>query len=361
MFHHKETEPTLGDVGRDDFFWPPPVVALWFRSQQGRPSPGSDRELRPMLYRDGQDALERYQDFAGRDRSRLDPALVRQLAEQYVRRPGLPLRLRSSRAVTGTPVEAAAREFAAFVTDIERHGAFLGAISDCVDDPDDPTTCRDDEVCAAYPHLWPVAARASSYDEENLLDAMELVAKLASKPSDGFVYHDYGRDWHPRGGLDKQAGTRLVAFYSNHLLTTYGLPYRMNEDGKVENALDEATAALAGDLREHTGEPRLDDDIANGLEVFRDRHATRLAREQSIASLMRWLEPAKLALLSIPDYNGLVNHLFNMSNNYGIRHGHVDAPKKRQQEPHNPSVLHPVLLRLTLDLIWVARQEGLLE
>lgn len=269
--------------------------------------------------------------------------------------------LRSVPPADSLGILPAARDLRRLIKDFEATGAFAEAFGDynCGDYLLEPLV--EDDVLASWSEakVWPLA-HDSEVTEDRLLDTAAILASVVSRPSHLAP--------HPFGGCTgsdaakpfTREPARAIAVYAiNRILDTHCLPYRMLSDGSIESSL--RAVGPPPDALDSIGQQRPDlfEELSEARRTAADRHATTRELRAAITSLYRRLELVRKDLQQRPATKPLVTHVFDMANNYDIRHG--DKPHKEQKQLSNPLVDLGVLLRLMMDLVWVAHEEGFYE
>lgn len=233
---------------------------------------------------------------------------------------------------------------------------------DCVDAGFVPgTTGRDTKAYflkkLRKDRLWPIEDNLANYSEDDLFDVIELLFDLIAKPVDGY-YHEYcGCGWHYRTFDEKTAQSEFRTEI-NEFLRDYKEGYELSEDGEILIIGDTGFELLL-----ETEIPEFDpDNIDNRLQLallkFRRYRSSDDEKREAVRALADILEYIR------DEYNTFLpkkdeSDLFNIINNYGIRH-HTTS----QKTDYDPSIWLPWMfytflasIHLSLRLI----KEGSLE
>lgn len=174
------------------------------------------------------------------------------------------------------------------------------------------------------PNLWPIQEKCQLYSEDDLFDVIEFLFDYISKPIDGY-FHDWDNcGWHYKV-FDKEEGRKEFHKEINEYLRDYKSGYELSMDGEIlalpEIGMETLFTAALPSYNE--------DNVNNRLEIavrkFRNRHASPEERRDAIrdlADVLEFLRPKLQSVITRKDENDL----FNIANNFGIRH-HNDSQK----------------------------------
>lgn len=169
------------------------------------------------------------------------------------------------------------------------------------------------------PDLWDAAPDA--WEEEDLLDFIEVMHDLAARPTAGY-YHYYGDcGWHP-SRFSTQSGQRLYRWRMNALLDTTTLDLRLAESGEDRGRL---VRVAAGDLTRlvdevlENSEANNAETVSHAVALFRSRTSNRETRRSAVVALAGVLE-SRRSLLQHHLLKKDEAALFQIANNYAIRH-----------------------------------------
>ncbi|OWV77375.1 hypothetical protein ATY76_01040 [Rhizobium sp. R339] len=171
--------------------------------------------------------------------------------------------------------------------------------------------------------LWPLDEKYAFYAEEDLLDVIEYLYSIVSKPIDG-TYHsfnDCGMHWET---FNKHEGEKVFREKINGLLDLYQVKFELSETGDVMHKPDRGFEAIfAADTP--TKDKNIRERIDSAVAQYR-RHGSNLDdRRQAVRDLADVLEYLRPQVKTVLD-NKDENDLFNIANNFGIRH-HNDKQK----------------------------------
>jgi hypothetical protein len=165
--------------------------------------------------------------------------------------------------------------------------------------------------------LWPIHRRSEFYSEDDFFDVVEFLFQQVSKPIDG-NYHsfaDCGMHWETFNKIDGQVQFREKI---NEVLAYYEKPFELSSLGEVLNKPEVGFDAIfEADI------PSKDVNIVqriNSAVLRYRRHGASLDdRRQSVRDLvdvLEFLRPKVKEFLTNSDEKDL----FNIANNFGIRH-----------------------------------------
>lgn len=167
--------------------------------------------------------------------------------------------------------------------------------------------------------LWPIETTSASYSEDDLFDVIELLYDTVSQgvQEEGYFHNFNGCGWHYRVFAAQPAKTDFRAEV-NDLLQDYKHGFELTEGGEVVELPDPNLHQL---LRAPlpTGSQRYTDEIEEASLILRRRHSTIAERRNAVRMLVDILESLR------PKLKGVITNkdeddLFNIANNFGIRH-----------------------------------------
>jgi len=195
----------------------------------------------------------------------------------------------------------------------------------CVDAGDVPGKLGDDIEAQILrnlrkTNLWPIQDKCSDYSEDDLFDVIELLYDWISRPvpQDG-DYHSWNQcGWH-YSVFDQQAGREEFRQEINEILRDYGSGFELSSQGEIlalpEQGLDHLLRADLPGYDPQNVERR----IEAAIHKFRSRRSSLDDRRDAVrdlADVLEFLRPQLGQVLTRKDENDL----FNIANNFGIRH-----------------------------------------
>jgi len=167
------------------------------------------------------------------------------------------------------------------------------------------------------PLPWPLPENLSAFTEEDLFDIIEFLHDHTSKPTEG-QYHTYGDCGQHWVEFDAAAGRGDWRHRLNSLLRDYRTGFELSAAGEVFHAQPKGM--------ENLGEqplPSLDAAVAARIDAsllkFRRRGSTlddRRGAVRDLVDVLEFVRPKLHLVLSHQDESDL----FNLANNFGIRH-----------------------------------------
>jgi hypothetical protein len=238
------------------------------------------------------------------------------------------LRTGKNKNADGFPLETIKEMFLRLFCELREEGYFseylgwscvdMGKVEGVVKSPD-----LDMLLKLRKKHLWPIEQRYVDYTEDDLLDVIEYLYTVVSKPVEG-TYHSYndcGMHWE---SFNKREGETIFREKMNELLGLYRARFELSEDGEVLHRAEKGFEAIFA-----AETPTTDANILSRINAavirFRKHGSTVDDRRQAVRDLVdvfEYLRPQVKAVLDTKDENDL----FNIANNFGIRH-HNDKQK----------------------------------
>lgn len=228
----------------------------------------------------------------------------------------------------GLPIEDTVELFSRVFRQLEVDGYFDEAFGFwCVDADHIEGNVKDIELemllTIRKKNLWPIPEYASSYTEDDFLDVIEFLYQNVSKPIDGTMhsYSGCGMHWET---FNKREGQDHFREKINGVLGHYKNKFELSQSGEVLHKPEEGFEQIF-----NADVPSKDSNIVGRINAatnnFR-RHGSSIDdRRQAVrdlADVLEYLKPQVQELLTNKDENDL----FNIANNFGIRH-HNDKQK----------------------------------
>lgn len=175
--------------------------------------------------------------------------------------------------------------------------------------------------------LWPFTYSLESCSENELFDIIEFLFDFISAPiTENGYFHNYCNcGWHYKNldtDFDKEIGQKEFRQEINKILSCYLSGYELTEKGEIFAIPDKGFATLLNrdvPFREDDLEKRL----GHAIDLFRNRHSTKEQRRDALKNLGDILEKLRndaSKILTKKDENDL----FQVLNNFGIRHNNVN-------------------------------------
>jgi hypothetical protein len=230
----------------------------------------------------------------------------------------------------GLPLDDIKELFLGVYSSLHRESYFDEAFGFyCVDAGDIPGTVADvpREILLKLHkrNLWPIDGRISHYDEDDLFDIVEFLFRYVSKPmaGDPHNYGGCGMHWHT---FSKALGQKHFREQINEMLGHYARRFELSRDGEIlekaaagfEPIFDAAVPSTDGNVK-----TRIDEAVL----LYRRRGSTVPDRRRAVRELADVLEYLRNKVSSVLTEKD-EKDLFNIANNFGIRH-HNDKQKTK--------------------------------
>jgi len=171
--------------------------------------------------------------------------------------------------------------------------------------------------------LWPIEEHCSQYSEDDFFDIIEFLFQHVSKPMNSHFhdYHDCGMHW---SDFNSSAGRDEYRRRTNRVLSQYISRFELAPSGEVLHAPEQGFEQIF-----NAEIPSQDEKVTSRIKAavvrFRRHGSTKDDRRQAVrdlADVLEYLRPMVQKLLTNKDERDL----FNLANNFGIRH-HNDKQK----------------------------------
>ncbi|HEX9991499.1 MAG TPA: hypothetical protein VGB14_01090 [Acidimicrobiales bacterium] len=220
---------------------------------------------------------------------------------------------------------AVVRRVRRLIDELEREHLFSEALGfECVDGNgrSDTSAATELERRVRKAHLLDVADEAWSADD--LCDFLEVFHDMASRPTRGWEHDFCNCGWHPTA-YSKRSGQALYRWRVNEELANTSLGLRMATDGEDIGRMVRVTPPALAELESYASESNAPDrdELRHAVAMYRSRGAGRNARRSAVIALARLLEDRR-QLLKRELFTGDEQALFNIANNYDLRHRGVN-------------------------------------
>ena len=180
------------------------------------------------------------------------------------------------------------------------------------------------------PNLWPIETKIDEYSEDDLFDIVELLYDFVSKPLEGFYHQWNGCGWH-YSTFDKITGQSEFRSELNPFLNGYLEGYELSLDGQIlfqgGPGLKEL---LATEIPVH--DPKnVDEKVKYAVLKFRRHRASVEDKKEAVRTLADVLEFLRPQIKQLP-LSKDEGDLFNIANNFGIRHHNPDQKTDYDQD-----------------------------
>jgi len=202
--------------------------------------------------------------------------------------------------------------------------------------------------------LWPITPKCWAYKEEDLFDIIEFLFDQVSKPeTTGAYYHSYGDCGYHYKQFYKKPGQSEFRAEINQLLRDYGDGYELSAEGIILNLPEAGMAPLLETQLPNCDPENIKARVDNAILKFRRYRSSIEERHEAVRELvdvLEFLRPKLKDVITKKDESDL----FNIINNFGIRHHNL-----KQQTDYDQSVWLPWMFYFYLATIHAVT--GLIE
>ncbi|OPY51617.1 MAG: hypothetical protein A4E48_01460 [Methanosaeta sp. PtaU1.Bin060] len=215
------------------------------------------------------------------------------------------------------------RLFRELYMDFSRRSYFQEAFGDyCADAGEIPGTLGLDIEAQMFlifrkRNLWPIADKCSAYSEEDLFDVIEFIYDYISKPIKGW-FHQYDNSWHYEK-FNKNEGLQEFRDKINLLLKDYKNGFELSENGEILIRIGNGLEGLVTNDFPKCDPKNIDNRINTAILKFRRYNSSKEDRRDAVrdlADVIEFLRPELKRVVTQKDESDL----FNIANNFGIRH-----------------------------------------
>jgi hypothetical protein len=233
---------------------------------------------------------------------------------------------RAGRSGTGgkLSLEDVKRVFAAQFEQLQTEGYFQQYLGyECVDAGFVPGSVGTDlqaELLLALgkPDLWPVAMALDNWSEDDLFDMIEFLYDHISKPTKRHFHGFSNCGWHC-SEFDRAAGRIEYRDKVNRLLRAYDGGFELSEEGEVLARSPTGFEPLMDAPLPHNDSDNVTSRVEAAIHKFRRHRSSVEDRRDAVrdlADVLEYLRPKLRSVLVSKDEQDL----FNIANNFGIRH-----------------------------------------
>jgi len=249
----------------------------------------------------------------------------------------------------------------ALYSSLEKLGYFQEAMGyRCVDEGDVPGTMGEDIEAYFFLRLrreglYPIESCSEQYTEEDVFDIMELLYDHVSQPVSGHhhTYNDCG--WH-YNEFDEEGGRKEFREEVNRLLSDYGRGYELLVLGEVVALPEPGMKGLFAEPETKVDPANVEERIVRAQQLFLSRRSSTHDRRDAVKELtdvLEFLRPTVKKQLLKADEQAL----FNIANNFGIRHHRPSQQTDYDTEIWLSWVFHVYLATLQAVTKTLAKQE----
>ncbi len=167
-------------------------------------------------------------------------------------------------------------------------------------------------------NLFPIWNNLPNYTEDDLFDILEFLHDHSSKGLEG-DYHGWNNCGIHFQKFDDLAGQSVFREKINPLLQEYQQGYEISEQGEILILADTGLATLLEADLPSTDDANINEKVNAAVTKFRSYRSSLTERREAVrdlADVLEFLRPQLKTKLVKQDENDL----FNIANNFGIRH-----------------------------------------
>ena len=189
-------------------------------------------------------------------------------------------------------------------------------------------------------NLWPFVQKPRQYSEDDIFDVIEWLYDYVSMPTERItdIAHWEGHNFtchklHATS-FDRNAGQQKYRKAINRLIEHYASGYQLTKDGEIVQLSQPGLEDLLNQELPGINHGDINQMVRSATARFRARHANIADKRSAIkelADVLEYLRPH--AKLILKDDEG---DLFNIANNFGIRHHNT-----KQQTDYDKDVWYP--------------------
>lgn len=179
-------------------------------------------------------------------------------------------------------------------------------------------------------NLWPVNSACLEYTESDLFDVVELLHDHISKGVIG-RNHTYGNCGMHYTTFDKESGQNEFRDRLNELLKDYNDGYELSLIGEIVHLPLSGTEPLLNNPPPPYDPKNVDSLIQYAINCYKSSRSSITEKRNSVkmlADVLEFLRPKITAILTTQDEKDL----FNIANNFGIRHNKANQKTEYDQE-----------------------------
>jgi hypothetical protein len=168
------------------------------------------------------------------------------------------------------------------------------------------------------PSLWPIEQQLHQYSEDDAFDVIEFLYDVVSRPGNAY-YHSWNQCGYHYSDFNAHAGQHEYREEINGLLRDYGDGYVLSKSGDIQALGPEDMRPLLEQELPEYDPGNVDSRVEAAIHKF--RHHTPSVEDKreavrQLADVLEFLRPKLKGILSSKDEDDL----FNIANNFGIRH-----------------------------------------
>lgn len=183
---------------------------------------------------------------------------------------------------------------------------------------DDASITRTLLLALRKDNLWPLYERLDHYGEDDLFDMIEFLFDHVSKPVDGY-FHSYANCAMHYSSFAREEGRREFRVAVNPLLSGYGPGYVLTEGGEIHELPEVGMERLMEASLPATDPENVEARVTAAVSRFQRYRSSLEDRKHALRDLADVLELLRPRLKNVISNKDEAD-LFNIANNFGIRH-----------------------------------------
>lgn len=191
-------------------------------------------------------------------------------------------------------------------------------------------------------------------DLDDIFDLIEYYYDHVAEPVQ-YSHHTFADCGIHVGEGDYEAGKEAWREEWNKILSRMDPPYRLSQQGEIEKLPDEGVRQLVDERTEYGDTENVDDRVDRACRLFFGRHASIEDQRDALRELADVLEFLRSEIEDeLP--NREANRLFDIANNFGIRHHNENQETDYNRGAYYPWIFHAYLA--TIDLLGRLRADA---
>lgn len=170
---------------------------------------------------------------------------------------------------------------------------------------------------------WPLDESTLSVPDDVLYAVIEYFHDQAQRPRTRSLHSYGGCGWH-YADHNKESGGVVYRWRVNELLEGYGVGLRLGSKGSEKGRLIRHAGLRLDELADELSDASANPDdrlIADAIHLYRARSSTTVQRRAALTQLANYVEKHRQTFKTGEFTKGDESDLFNIFNNFAIRHG----------------------------------------
>jgi hypothetical protein len=177
-------------------------------------------------------------------------------------------------------------------------------------------------------NLWPIPTKYTSYSEDDLFDIIEFLHDYVSQPTKGY-YHSFSNCGYHFSEFDRAVGQAEWRSEINDILRDYGEGYSLSEQGEIVVLGPIGTETLLDAALPQYDPANVEVRVQAAIQQFRRSRSSMEERRDAVRNLGDVLEFLRPKLKEVMTQDE--SELFNILNNFGVRHHNTKQKTDYQQ------------------------------